>query len=110
MRQIVLSLAPRTPRQLGEPQLWRASVTLGSSKEATGVLGPAPLLSSLDTSTPFSFLAPCCHVCTALGQEETEKKETKSCFYSRTLLPCTWKQGPFVIRCGLSSWHTPWDA
>lgn len=53
--------------------------------------------SSLDTSAPFSFLAPCCHVCTGLGQE---KKEAKSCFYSRTLLPCPRKQGRFVIRCG----------
>lgn len=43
--------------------------------------GPCTL-SSLDTSAPFSFLAPCCHVCTGLGQE---KKEAKSCFYPPAL-------------------------
>lgn len=59
---MVLSLAPRTQRQLGEPQLWRTSVALGRSKEASEVLGPAPshpwTLCTLQLSGP---LLPCVH-------------------------------------------------
>lgn len=60
-------------------------------------------LSSLDTSAPFSFLAPCCHLYTRLGQEGTVKKKAKSCLYSKTPLLCTWRQGPFVIIWGSMS-------
>lgn len=97
-----LRLRSKTSRQH-----WRAAavesispVALGGSEEVTEGLRPCTL-SSLDTSAPFSFLAPCCYMYPRLRQEGTVRKKAKSCLYSRALLPCTWRQGLFAIICGL---------
>lgn len=76
-----LRLRSKTSRQH-----WRAAavesispVALGGSEEVTEGLRPCTL-SSLDTSAPFSFLAPCCYMYPRLRQEGTVRKKSQVLF------------------------------